>query len=59
MLFRRLPRLLERAGGVFVRLARKLMCRQASFAMRSRGCGVGVGGKIVVFGGSIVNALGH
>jgi hypothetical protein len=59
VLLGRLARLLESAGGVFVRLARKLMGSEAALTMGGCGCGVGMRGKVVVFGGSVVWALGH
>jgi hypothetical protein len=59
VLFRSLAGFLEGAGGVFVGLAGKFMGSQAALTMRSCSGGVGMGGKIVVFGGAIVWALGH
>ena len=59
MLLGGFARLFEGTSGVFVRLARKLVGGEASLAMGSCGCGVGVCGKVVVFGGAIVWALGH
>jgi hypothetical protein len=54
-----LARFLERGGRVFVGLARKLMGSEAPFPVRGRGSCVGVCGKVVVFSGAIVWALGH
>jgi len=57
MRFGRLLRLLESAGGVFVRLAGKFMGSECALAVRGSRGSVGVGGQVVVFSGSIVNAL--
>jgi hypothetical protein len=66
MLFGCLARFIEGAGGVlmgkggvFVRLTRKLVGSQVTRAMRGSSGSMGVGGKVVEFGGSVVNALGH
>jgi hypothetical protein len=59
VLLGRLARLLEGTGGVLVRLARKLMGGEAALAVGGCGRGVGMCGKIVEFGGSVVWALGH
>jgi len=42
-----------------MRLARKFVRGGAALSVRGRGCGVGVCSKIVVLGGTVVNALGH
>jgi hypothetical protein len=54
-----LARFVEGVGGVLVRQARELMRGGAALRMRGCGYGVGVRRKIVVLGGSVVNALGH
>src|SRR5665213_1373971 len=59
VLFGCLARLLECPGGVFVRLARKLVGSQAALAVRSGGGGMRVCSQVVQLGGSVVNALGH
>jgi hypothetical protein len=59
VLIRRFAGLFEGAGGVLVSLAGKLVGGEAALAMRGCGCGVGMGGKVVVLGGSVVWALGH
>jgi hypothetical protein len=52
-------RLLKRANRVFMSLAGKLMGGETALTMGGGGSGVGVCGKVVVFGGTIVWALGH
>jgi hypothetical protein len=59
MFFRCFAGFFEGAGGVLVSLAGKFMGGEAALAVRGCGRGVGVGGKVVIFGGSIVWALGH
>jgi hypothetical protein len=53
MLFRGFAGFFEGAGGVFMRLTGKLVGGDAALAMR------GMGGEVVVLGGSVVWALGH
>jgi hypothetical protein len=59
MLFRGFAGFFEGAGGVFMRLTGKLVGGDAALAMRGGGGGVGMGGEVVVLGGSVVWALGH
>lgn len=59
MFFRGLAGFLKGADGVFVRLAGEFMGGKAALTMRSCGGGVGMGGKVVVFGGAVVWTLGH
>ena len=59
VLFRGLAGFFEGAGGVFMRLTGKFVGGDAALAMRGCGGGVGVCGKVVVLGGSVVWALGH
>jgi hypothetical protein len=59
VLFCRFAGFFEGAGGVFVSLTGQLMGGEAALAMRGCGCGVSMGGKVVVLGGSVVGALGH
>ena len=59
MLFCGFARFFERAGGVFVCLAREFVGSEASLTMGGCGSGVRVGGKVVVFRSAIVWALGH
>lgn len=59
MLGNRLMRLLERFGGMLMRLASKLVRGGAAVLMRGSRSRMRVCSKIVVFSGSVVNALWH
>jgi hypothetical protein len=59
VLFCRFAGLFESAGGVFVGLTGQLMGGEAALAVRGCRGGVGMCGKVVVLGGSVVGALWH
>ena len=59
MFFGGLARFFEGVSGVLVRLAGEFVGSEAALAMRGGGSGVGMCGKVVIFSGSIVWALGH
>lgn len=46
-------------GGVFMGLAGKLVSCQAALVVGGCGRRVGMRGEVMVFGGSVVRALGH
>jgi len=57
--FHGLARRLKGAGGVFVGLTREFVSGEAACLVCSSGSGMGVCGKVVIFGGSFVCALRH
>jgi hypothetical protein len=59
MFFGCLARLIERAGGVFMRLTRKLVGGEAALAVCDGSSGMGMCGKVVELSGSVMYALRH